>query len=199
MMIHSTHPFTDASDGLKLSTRWRRLNNILTATQHGVAQIRFHLHEHVMTASAHQRSNSLPCGWLTNVVTQKLGIFAMSSDRFLKYGWRNLLYCCSTFKISSLACSFSLQRKKRKRWQKHSLCADSHTHPQAQFILTCQFHSVLRQFVQLLLAALFLQRKHMGWEFKAKETPLQAAKQRQLWEFKEILKLQLILHFTVKH
>lgn len=36
----------------------------------------------------------------------------MSSDRFWKNGWRNLLYFCSTFKISSLACSFSLERKK---------------------------------------------------------------------------------------
>lgn len=55
-----------------------------------------------------------PCGWLTNVVTQKLGILAMSSDLFWKNGWRSLLYFCSTFKISSLACSFSLQRKKKK-------------------------------------------------------------------------------------
>lgn len=50
-----------------------------------------------------------PCGWLTNVVTQKFGIFAMSSDLFWKKGWRNLLYFCSTFKISSLACSLSLE------------------------------------------------------------------------------------------
>lgn len=40
-------------------------------------------------------------------VTQKLGIFAMRSDRFLKKGCRSLLYFCSTFKISSLACSFN--------------------------------------------------------------------------------------------
>lgn len=53
-----------------------------------------------------------PCGWLTNVVTQKLGILAMSSDLFWKNGWRNLLYFCSTFKISSLACSFSLEGRR---------------------------------------------------------------------------------------
>lgn len=51
-----------------------------------------------------------PCGWLTNVVTQKLGILAISSDLFWKNGWRSLLYFCSTLRISSLACSFNLKR-----------------------------------------------------------------------------------------
>lgn len=51
---------------------------------------------------------NVPCGWLTNVVTQKFGILAINSDLFWKNGWRSLLYFCSTFKISSLACSFSL-------------------------------------------------------------------------------------------
>lgn len=51
---------------------------------------------------------NIPCGWLTNVVTQKFGILAINSDLFWKNGWRSLLYFCSTFKISSLACSFSL-------------------------------------------------------------------------------------------
>lgn len=41
-------------------------------------------------------------------VTQKLGILAMRSERFLKKGCRSLLYFCSTVRISSLACSFSL-------------------------------------------------------------------------------------------
>ena len=50
----------------------------------------------------------IPCGWLTNVVTQKFGILAINSDLFWKNGWRSLLYFCSTFKISSLACSLSL-------------------------------------------------------------------------------------------
>lgn len=57
----------------------------------------------------------LPCGWLTNVVTQKLGILAMSSDLFWKNGWRNLLYFCSTFRISSLACSFNLENEPIRR------------------------------------------------------------------------------------
>lgn len=52
--------------------------------------------------------SNIPCGWLTNVVTQKFGILAINSDLFWKNGWRSLLYFCSTFKISSLACSFSL-------------------------------------------------------------------------------------------
>ena len=50
----------------------------------------------------------IPCGWLTNVVTQKFGILAINSDLFWKNGWWSLLYFCSTFKISSLACSLSL-------------------------------------------------------------------------------------------
>lgn len=54
-------------------------------------------------------SNYSPCGWLTNVVTQKFGILAISSDLFWKNGWRSLLYFCSTLRISSLACSFNLQ------------------------------------------------------------------------------------------
>lgn len=59
----------------------------------------------------------IPCGWLTNVVTQKLGILAISSDLFWKNGWRSLLYFCSTFKISSLACSFSLQQRENQAFQ----------------------------------------------------------------------------------
>ena len=53
-------------------------------------------------------STTLTCGWLIKAVTQKLGIFEMSSERFLKWGCLNWLYLCSTLRISSLACSFSL-------------------------------------------------------------------------------------------
>lgn len=64
-----------------------------------------------------------PCGWLTNVVTQKFGILAMSSDLFWKNGWRSLLYFCSTFKISSLACSFNLWKATEAALNKCIRCA----------------------------------------------------------------------------
>lgn len=114
--------------------------------------------------SPHNKSKSLPCGWLTNVVTQKLGILAMSSDRFWKNGWRNLLYFCSTFKISSLACSFSLGRKKQKHVNTKT-SPSSHL-PLLRFKLTCQFHSVLHQCVQLLPVALFLQRERKVFQHR---------------------------------
>lgn len=50
----------------------------------------------------------LTCGWFIKAITQKLGIFEMSSERFLKWGCLNWLYLCSTLRISSLACSFNL-------------------------------------------------------------------------------------------
>lgn len=47
-------------------------------------------------------------GYLTNVATSKSRILAINSNIFWKNGWQCLLYFCSTFKISSLACLLSL-------------------------------------------------------------------------------------------
>lgn len=47
-------------------------------------------------------------GYLTNVATPKSRILAINSDLFWKNGGQSLLYFCSTFKISSLACLLSL-------------------------------------------------------------------------------------------